>query len=123
MLTFHAVGDWNRDQVFLSRVPCTRSIVPEVERIIDETWRRIASHTEPAFDWHRDYAAIEFWHYQKTDGLSWWQSIQEIYPPKDLGDMFSYQNLVRAHYDISTLIQKGVPVPTDVMLRYSAMQP
>jgi TolB protein len=86
-------------------------------------WRRIASHTEPAFDWHRDYAAIEFWHYQKTDGLSWWQGIQEIYPPKDLGDMFSYQNLVRAHYDISTLIQKGVPVPADVMLRYSAIQP
>ncbi len=43
MLTFHAVGDWNRDQVFLSRVPCTRSIVPEVERIIDETWQRVAS--------------------------------------------------------------------------------
>ena len=43
MLTFHAVGDWNRDQVFLSQMPCTRSIVPEVERIIDETWQRITS--------------------------------------------------------------------------------
>jgi len=86
-------------------------------------WRRIAAHTEPSFDWHRDYAAIEFWHYQKTEGLNWWQAIREIYPPKDLGDMFNYQNLVRAHYDISTLIQKGVPVPTDVMQRYSAMQP
>ena len=43
MLTFHAVGDWARDQVFLSHVPCTRSIIPEVERIIDETWLRIAS--------------------------------------------------------------------------------
>jgi TolB protein len=86
-------------------------------------WRRIASHTEPNFDWRRDYAGIEFWHYQKTDELTWWQAIREIYAPKDLGDMFSYQTLVRAHYDISTIVQKGVPMPSDVLLRYSTMQP
>ena len=86
-------------------------------------WWRIGSHTEPDFDWRRDYAAIEFWHYQKTDGLTWWPAIQEIFPPKTLGDMFSYQSLVRAHYDVSVLIQKGVPVPPDVMLKYSTLQP
>ena len=61
MLTFHAVGDWNRDQVFLSRVPCTRSIVPEVERIIDETWRRIAS--QPGVNlFDGPMCRLESWH-------------------------------------------------------------
>jgi TolB protein len=86
-------------------------------------WRRIPAHTESYFDWRRDYNGIEFWHYQKTDGLTWWQAIQEIYAPKDLGNIFSYQTLVRAHYDNSTIIEKGVPVPPDVLLRYSTFQP
>jgi len=86
-------------------------------------WRRIASHTEPDFYWQRDYAAIEFWHYQKTDGLTWWAAIQEVFPPKDLGDMFSYQTPVRAHSDISNLVQKGIPIPPDVMSKYSTLQP
>ena len=43
MLTFHAAGSWSRDQIQVSQVPCTRPIIPAVERIIDETWDRIAT--------------------------------------------------------------------------------
>lgn len=43
MLIFHAAGNWTRDQIHISQVPCTRSIIPAVERIIDETWNRIAT--------------------------------------------------------------------------------
>ena len=41
MLKFHAAADWSESQVHTSRAPATRLILPEVERIIDQTWARI----------------------------------------------------------------------------------
>ena len=43
MLKFHAAADWTKEQVHLRRIPSTRAMMPEVERIVDETWRRIAA--------------------------------------------------------------------------------
>src|SRR5258708_21104709 len=43
MLTFHAVGDWARDQVHLSQSDSTQRTVPEVEHLIDQTWQRIST--------------------------------------------------------------------------------
>jgi TolB protein len=86
-------------------------------------WQRISAHTDPDFDWHTNYTALEFWHYQKTDGLSWWDAIREVYTPPDLGDQFTYARLVKAKYDISTIIEKGIPVPIDVLQKYSMLEP
>src|SRR4051812_5458201 len=45
MLTFHTVGDWAPGTVRLVwRETSTRRLVPEVERIIDETWNRLANN-------------------------------------------------------------------------------
>ena len=62
-------------------------------------------------------------HFQKTDGLSWWQAIHEVYAPADLGSQFDYAVLVKAKYDISTLIDKGIPAPADVLQKYSTLNP
>ena len=43
MLKFHAAGDWTAAQVYSTRSSCTRRIVPEVDRIVDETWQRVAA--------------------------------------------------------------------------------
>jgi 8-oxo-dGTP pyrophosphatase MutT (NUDIX family) len=44
MLTFHAVGDWQPGQLDLSwAATSSRRIVPEVERVIEETWARVSS--------------------------------------------------------------------------------
>src|SRR5258708_140253 len=43
MLTFHAVGDWMRNQVHLAQSHGLRRIVPEVEQLMDEAWRRAIS--------------------------------------------------------------------------------
>jgi 8-oxo-dGTP pyrophosphatase MutT (NUDIX family) len=41
-LSFHAIGDWARGHVRLSwAARSSRRIVPEVERVIDETWSRV----------------------------------------------------------------------------------
>lgn len=44
MLTFHAIGDWRPGHVRLEWTDrSSRQTVPEVERIIDETWTRVLS--------------------------------------------------------------------------------
>jgi 8-oxo-dGTP pyrophosphatase MutT (NUDIX family) len=43
MLTFHAAGDWPREQIYLSCIPSTRLIIPEVEQLIADTWADIAA--------------------------------------------------------------------------------
>lgn len=61
MLTFHATGDWTRDQVKISSVPSTRLIVPEVERLIDETWADVSARPGVhLFD--GPMARLESWH-------------------------------------------------------------
>src|SRR5687767_2881151 len=43
-LTFHAVGDWGPDRVRLAWSDASsRRIVPEIERLIDETWQRASA--------------------------------------------------------------------------------
>jgi hypothetical protein len=43
MLRFHALGNWSESQVFGGEAPSTRLIVPQVEKIIDETWESARS--------------------------------------------------------------------------------
>jgi hypothetical protein len=43
MLLFHAAGYWSQSQVVGLEVASTRLIVPEVQQIIEETWRDVAS--------------------------------------------------------------------------------
>lgn len=44
MLAFHAIGDWPRGTVRLTRTgSASRRIAPDVERLIDETWARVTS--------------------------------------------------------------------------------
>ncbi len=86
-------------------------------------WARISSHSEPAFDWHREFQAIEYWHYQKSDGLLWWQALHEVYKPEEIGDLFSYENLTKQKYNVLTMMQKGIPLPTDVLSKLQSIQP
>ncbi len=58
-------------------------------------WERISSHDDPDFDWRTNKLASEYWHYQKSDGLSWYQAMQEIYPPADLEYNFDWNKVQR----------------------------
>jgi TolB protein len=52
-------------------------------------WSRIASYHLEDFSWKRDSTATEYWHYQHTDGLTWYQAMAQIYPPEQLAELFS----------------------------------
>lgn len=75
-------------------------------------WARISSHDDLDFDWRNNREAIEFWHFQKEDGLNWWQAMQETYPPATLAKTFEWGNIVNAWAkEPSRVYLKDVPLP------------
>ncbi|MBN1936686.1 MAG: PD40 domain-containing protein [Anaerolineae bacterium] len=78
-------------------------------------WHRIASYKEADFDWKWDSVGMEFWHYQRADGLTWWQAMQQIYPPELLDALYSWQTCVdKLGLDQTWLELKGIPTPSPV---------
>ena len=57
-------------------------------------WNRISSHDDEDFDWRNNREALEYWHFQKEDGLNWWQAMQEVYPPSALKKTFDWDTVV-----------------------------
>ncbi len=75
-------------------------------------WHRIAAYEEPDFDWRTDSLGREFWHYQRADGLTWWQAMRQLYPEETLKRLYGWQVCTtRLHLPPSWLRAKGVPTP------------
>ncbi len=85
----------------------------DLTRLIERYgWHRIASYQEPDFDWRWDSVGMEFWHYQRTDGLTWWQAMSQIYPPDLLARWYGWQTCTeKLGLDPTWLEPKGIPKP------------
>jgi TolB protein len=76
-------------------------------------WHRIASYEEEDFDWRWDSLGREFWHYQRTDGLTWWQAMGQIYPQETLEQFYGWTVCVdELGLDPAWVEAKGIPTPT-----------
>jgi TolB protein len=42
-------------------------------------WERIPANDRPGFSWKTHWRAIDFWHFEKRDGLSWSAAMLEVY--------------------------------------------
>jgi TolB protein len=74
-------------------------------------WLRIAAHDHPDFHWHTNFVATEYWHFQKTDGLLWYDALLEVYAPDDV---YIYHNwLVLKEKGLPPWLAsaKGIPIP------------
>jgi len=77
-------------------------------------WTRISSHDDLDFDWRNNREAIEFWHFQKEDGLNWWQAMRQVYPPDTLAKTFDWNNIIGAWgKQTSRVYLKDVPPPPE----------
>jgi TolB protein len=63
-------------------------------------WLRIAAHDHPDFHWHTNFLALEYWHFQKTDGLLWYDAMLELFP----------QEVVDTHHGWDVQQEKGTPL-------------
>jgi TolB protein len=93
-----------------------QSIAPPGGYFVDFTdlaertgWTRIPALTPPEGDWRRNYRDLEFWHYERRDGLSWFAAMQQIYDDDQLRARFS-PKLVLAHgHSIEDVLNAGIP--------------
>lgn len=83
-------------------------------------WTRIAAHDDADFDWRNHREALEFWHFQKEDGLNWWQAMQQVYPPQLLTKNFDWEIIVNTwEKEPSRVYLKDVPPPPDAWPWYA----
>jgi TolB protein len=74
-------------------------------------WQRIAAHDGPDFHWHTNFLALEYWHFQKTDGLLWYEAMSELFPPDELETYHRWEVQVEKGTPIWLAAAKGVPLP------------
>jgi len=74
-------------------------------------WERISANDSEDLDWKTNKLGAEYWHYQKTQGLNWYQAMREVYSEADLKSLTDWNALARAGYDSYLLFLKGIPMP------------
>lgn len=75
-------------------------------------WDRISSHDDQDFNWRSNKLATEYWHYQKADGLGWYDAMREIYSSSDLNTYLEWNKVIR-NWQVQEmrLYFKGIPAP------------
>ncbi|MDE3087766.1 MAG: PD40 domain-containing protein [Chloroflexota bacterium] len=75
-------------------------------------WERISSHDDQDFDWRTNKLGAEYWHFQQTDGLNWYQAMREVYSESDVKAVGDWNSLAsQSGYDPYLLYLKGIPEP------------
>lgn len=85
-------------------------------------WNRISSYDDPTLSWKENNVGMEFWHFQKTDGLTWYAALQELYSDQTLESTFDWNTLIRQKEDPYLMTLKGVPAPPSAW-RWSTLMP
>lgn len=74
-------------------------------------WLRIAAHDSPDFHWHNNFYAVEHWHFQKTDGLAWYDAMLEVFEPAQVEQYHSWQVQQEKGMPAWLAVAKGIPLP------------
>ena len=86
-------------------------------------WERISAIDDDDFDWRTNKIAAEYWHYQRMDGLKWYQAMREVYSETDLNSLTEWNTLTnKSAYDPYVLYLKGTPAPSKAW-RWYLLQP
>jgi TolB protein len=75
-------------------------------------WERIAAYAiEGDYHWTSDSNGTEYWHYERTGGLNWWQAMQQIYTAEKLEAYVGWQAGLDHAQSEEMMRSKGVPTP------------
>lgn len=75
-------------------------------------WERIACYAIAGdYHWATDSNGTEYWHYERTDGLTWWEAMLQIYPPETLEKHVSWDESLRRAQSKDMMTSKGIPTP------------
>jgi TolB protein len=72
-------------------------------------WRRIAAQERENFDWRSELLALEYWHFERRDGLSWYGAVSLVYDTTTIERLFSIEALKAAGVREQTIPRLGLP--------------
>jgi TolB protein len=74
-------------------------------------WLRISSHDDPDFHWYDSLMAVEYWHFQKTEGLPWYSAMLELYSAERMEEYHRWEVQQEKGMPVWLARAKGVPLP------------
>jgi TolB protein len=75
-------------------------------------WERIAAYAiDGDYHWHIDSNGTEYWHYERTDGLVWWDAMHQIYDPATIKEHVEWEAGLGHAQSEEMMRSKGVPAP------------
>jgi TolB protein len=76
-------------------------------------WERIACYAiDGDYHWLTDSNATEYWHYERTDGLIWWDAMQQIYALDQLEEHVGWDIGLNRVQTEEMIRSKGIPTPS-----------
>jgi len=80
-------------------------------------WQRIPAFEEEDYDWRWDSIGLEYWHYQNSGDLTWYQAMQQIYPEETMQQLFNWELCLEERGQTGEVLRgKGVPAPPDARI-------
>ena len=75
-------------------------------------WERIACYAiEGDYHWNTDSNGTEYWHYERTDDLTWWDAMLQIYSVEILQEHVGWTRGLGKAQNEGMMRSKGVPTP------------
>jgi hypothetical protein len=75
-------------------------------------WERISSYAiDGDYHWRTDSNGTEYWHYERTDGLLWWDAMRQIYSLDDLYKYVGWDACQKKAQSEEMIRCKGIPEP------------
>jgi TolB protein len=75
-------------------------------------WERIACYAiDGDYHWNTDSNGTEYWHYERTDDLTWWDAMLQIYPVETLQEHVGWNRGLGKAQSEEMMRSKGVPTP------------
>ncbi len=73
-------------------------------------WNRIACYAiEDDYHWLTDSNGTEYWHYERTDGLVWWDAMRQLYSLEVLHDHVGWEAGLSHAQSEAMMRSKGIP--------------
>ena len=85
-------------------------------------WRRIPSWDVEDYSWTWHFKGFEYWHFQKTQDMTWYAAMQEVIAPSKLEEAFAYDRMLELGELPFHVALKGVPLPAAVRLEWSQLR-
>jgi TolB protein len=89
----------------------------------DYGWMPISSYDDADFSWKETKTALEYWHFQKTDGLTWYEAMHEIHDAKEMQDLFTWEDARQHNVSFFLRQAKGLPVPPSAWRPFRMVMP